>query len=385
MSSSQGLNFSPEGNDTNDDQELAKHLEKFKLRFPATYGGFMQDDSNPEVTFNSFNTHTPPDITPNTRIVAVLGITQKEAVMPASMWFISDFFAFWNLFKGLTTIQHWLHCVDLTPLVDQNTQYLHGNPYKPRKVVLDHKILKGAQSAESGNTPIRQCKETLLLSTFRDTIKAECTAAAAAAENVLVMMFGHGDEPTYGIYLGGRGKAHLFRPSTLKRQMGNLNVNLAMLTTQCFGGGWACTPKLNLTTMTAGGKKKPSKAWRYSGSWGRACGSMFATAIINTLTNHPVTEQPLGTLMNDEDELEWTGDQHDSYAQFSKAVYESLLRDVDKRGLEHEITFSAQDDAWSMCWGQRSGISPGGFRVPLERTQRPSRGRNSAPWRSIQS
>ncbi|KAL8670333.1 MAG: hypothetical protein Q9168_005120 [Polycauliona sp. 1 TL-2023] len=344
------------GTDTNDDQALSQHLNKINVSFPASYGGIMKDESKPEVVFTSFNTHAPPDVLPNTRIVAVLGLTPEEAVTPESMWFISDFFAFWNLMHGLTTIQHWFHALDIQSLVNTNKVYLHGNPYNTRKVVLDQAILN---QACAGPSPIQRSDPTLLAKHFREAIKTECTAAAAAQENVLLMMFGHGHEKTQGIYLGGRGSNHIFKPATLQRQMKGLNVNLTLLTTQCFGGGWSCSPNLNITTMTAAGKGQPSKAWRYSGSCGRACGSMFATAIINKLTKRPQTNEPL--IPDDDSESlqdppDWTSAQHTSYADFSKAVYESLLCDIDRRGLEHEITFSAQDDAWAMCWGNRTGI-----------------------------
>ncbi|KAI4274448.1 MAG: hypothetical protein LQ337_003929 [Flavoplaca oasis] len=358
MSSTQNLKFSPEGQDTNDDQSLAKHLQEIKLDFPATYGGMMQNEPNPQVTFDSFNTHTPPDIQPNTRLIAVLGLSPEEAVQPSSMWFISDYFAFWNLFNGVTPSQTWLHCLDFQKLIDKNGLYLHGNPYKTRKVVLNQTILSHART---GNDPLQHADPVLLMSKFRERTKSECRAAAAAGENVLLMMFGHGDCKSSGIYLGGKTKSSVFKPNHLKLLLKGLKVNVAMLTTQCFGGGWACFPKLDLTTMAAAGSGDPSKAWRYSGSCGRACGSMFATAIINKLTMNPLTNRPLAAEPDDDDDdtypqETWTGDQHESYAIFCKAVYESLLRDVDRRGLEHHVTFSAQEDAWTMCWSQRTGI-----------------------------
>ncbi|KAI4249759.1 MAG: hypothetical protein L6R40_000548 [Gallowayella cf. fulva] len=357
------INFSPEGQDTNDAKELATALSKIKVGIPSTFGGVMHSEDNANVVFDTFNIHAPPDITPNTRIIAVLGIPQEDSTKRANEWFISDFFAFWNLFQGVTIRpQHWLHCLDFEQLVQGEKVYLHGNPYKERKVVLDHKIL---QKAYQGKDAIRQVPPSqphMLLKEFKDTVKAECKSAAATGHNVLLLMFGHGDPDNYGIHLGG--KSTLFTPKLLKFLLKGISVSVTMLTTQCFGGGWSCSPHVNLTTMTAAGTTKDSKSWRYSGSTGRACGSMFATAIINKLIEHPATGDPLGT---EDDEgnggpADWTKDQHESYASFSQAVYESLLRGVDRRGLEHHITFSAQDDAWSMCWGPRTGIPLENFR-----------------------
>ena len=56
------------------------------------------------------------------------------------------------------------------------------------------------------------------------------------------------------------------------------------------------------------------------------------------------------------DETELTGHQEESYAAFVESVYENLLKNIDQRGWEHGLTFSAQDDAWAMCWRERTGI-----------------------------
>lgn len=39
--------YEPEGQSTNDDQSLAKHRQKIKVDFPATYSGMMQNEPNP--------------------------------------------------------------------------------------------------------------------------------------------------------------------------------------------------------------------------------------------------------------------------------------------------------------------------------------------------
>ena len=51
-----------------------------------------------------------------------------------------------------------------------------------------------------------------------------------------------------------------------------------------------------------------------------------------------------------------TDHQEESISEFTRSVYDSLLRDIDRRGQEHEISFEAQDDAWAMCWRERTGI-----------------------------
>ncbi|MCJ1458698.1 hypothetical protein MMC28_009072 [Mycoblastus sanguinarius] len=64
----------------------------------------------------------------------------------------------------------------------------------------------------------------------------------------------------------------------------------------------------------------------------------------------------------DEDEGTLTDQQEESYSEFTKAVYESLLRDAERREFEHEISFGAQDDAWAKCWRERTGIPLGDYK-----------------------
>ena len=67
--------------------------------------------------YPEFNTHIPPDITPNTRILVVLGINPKEAAPNQDGWFLSELFAFYHMFRGLTKNQIWMHGLDLDRMI----------------------------------------------------------------------------------------------------------------------------------------------------------------------------------------------------------------------------------------------------------------------------
>ena len=95
---------------------------------------------------------------------------------------------------------------------------------------------------------------------------------------------------------------------------------------------------------------------RCSGPTGRACGSIYTTASVHQLTKMDATNKSLG----DDDKMrdhtkkgscrfEDPHNQKGTYAEFTRTVHEHLLKDVDRRGYEHGLTFSAQDDAWQMC------------------------------------
>lgn len=91
-------------------------------------------------------------------------------------------------------------------------------------------------------------------------------------------------------------------------------------------------------------------------STGRTCGPMFTTALSQKLTKVDATKKSLG---HDDGKQGHTENQEETLAEFTMTVHEHLLEDVGRRGYEHGLTFGAQDDAWQMCWGERTGIPPG--------------------------
>lgn len=271
-------------------------------------------------------------------------------------WFVSDFFAFWNIFHGTTSSQTWMHSLHLDELVRQHTHYLHGNPYQTRKVVLDSDILRRAQV---GKFPLVRFKKNDLKNQFKRRVADECKEAEKANEIILILLFGHGYLPSHGIGIGETGDQgrSTLKINEFKTALKNIKAKITLLTTACYSGGWTCHPHLNMSTMTAAGDTQKSKSWRYSGSSGRAAGSMFVTAVIQGMTKSAATGRPLGEVKeDDEDEQELTEQQEATMTEFSKTVFENLHRDIDRRGNEHGITFGAQDDAWSMCWRERTGI-----------------------------
>ena len=346
--------------DPNDPIALQRSIQGLNLDRPPNpkgFGGVFSDPANKGSEYASFNTHTPPDITGNTRVIAVLGITTSDASPGETFsgWMLSDFFAFWHLFNGTTTAQTWYHCLDLDSLIGSHTRYLHGNPYKTRKVVLDADILKKVRSSKF---PLTYNPENTLCSIVKQKIKQECQAAHTSNENVLVLMFGHGDAENKGIQLG---KSYRCTLKVKDLAVKNVKARITVLTTHCYGGGWTCNPHVNMSTLTAAGSDVGSLSWRKSGSSGRHAGSMYATAIIRKMMEVGEARRPLGPKLDDDGEEEeateeQAKEQAESFAEFSRSVYRILLQDVDRRGYEHEITFGAQDDAWAMCWRERTGF-----------------------------
>ena len=246
----------------------------------------------------------------------------------------------------------------------KHQHYLHGNPYKQRKVVLDANIL--AQAKQARHPPQHIRPDHLKLET-KKIISSECEAAEFANESVLILLLGHGDDSNHGIELGKGGRATL-KINEFKSATKQFKVGITKITTSCYSGGWTCNPQLNISTMTAAGNQNPSLSWRFSGSTGRASGSMFTTALVEKLTRVGANKPLLGD-EEDDDDIVHTEEQQETYAEFTRTVYEYLLKDVDRRGYEHQFTFRAQDDAWSICWGERTGIPLRRFKERWDRLE----------------
>jgi len=101
-------------------------------------GGYLKRDA-PGI---SFITHTAPIVHHNSRIVGVCGILKEDSNPFLDGWFLSDFFALNYLMKGLGASQTWIATSSAEDLVKNYKEFLHGNSYRDRKVVLNEALLQ---------------------------------------------------------------------------------------------------------------------------------------------------------------------------------------------------------------------------------------------------
>ncbi|KAL9101423.1 MAG: hypothetical protein Q9163_003315 [Psora crenata] len=358
----------------------------------------------------TFNSCCPPDVQPNTRIIAVCGITdiitrqtvntaranapapkskgqlrqtiskskdlfsasrrqQRKEVKEAQEshglqqgsaspihdgWFFSDFYLFYHLFRGAGANQLWLTCESPERLVEKYGEYLHGDANE-RRVVLDESML--AQIRHANNT--RVFSREGLLEEFLRTLRSECHIAAQNHQPVLLLIFGHGYRETYGVGIGCRGgnpdRQRRFKTEHLRTILQGLNISVTLLMTSCYSGGWLYTPGLNISAATASGPRNETLSWPNS-IGGRCHGSFWATAVTNAFIKfedqratqfHPYPSEEIDL----EDERTSS-----TFAQLSRIIYETLFQEVDLSTCRHNIRFAAQDDAWEDEWRQRSGI-----------------------------
>ncbi|KAJ5039198.1 hypothetical protein NUH16_008979 [Penicillium rubens] len=114
-------------------------------RWPADFDGLplvrgghaRQPDKLPSMFISS----TVPVVHENTIILGVTHPTLSTASPKDDGWFISDFYAFNYLFKGLGMQQTWLTAVEPAKLVKKYGSFLHGNPYEERKICLSQELL----------------------------------------------------------------------------------------------------------------------------------------------------------------------------------------------------------------------------------------------------
>lgn len=111
--------------------------------------------------------------------------------------------------------------------------YLHGNPYRKRKGVPDAGIL--AQTKLSPH-PLQHFKPQNFKLQIKKMVAAECKAAEAANENVLILMLGHGESRNRGIMIGS-GDRGTFKIAEFKKATKSFKVGITMISTACYSGG----------------------------------------------------------------------------------------------------------------------------------------------------
>ena len=190
---------------------------------------------------SQFATTLPPDISPRTRIIAVLCVDQFTADPCEDGWFVSDFSDFLSLFGDAAPAsrQTWMHCVDFKELIEKHKWYLHGNPYKKRKVVLDKVIYaKWEKHLDEGKV-----SKTGMKLTFQNKLKEEVLKVAdlETEGHLLVLLFGHGSKKGGSKFLFPADKTDIqiaWAPTAFMRALKFAKgLKVTMLSTACYSGG----------------------------------------------------------------------------------------------------------------------------------------------------
>jgi hypothetical protein len=90
-------------------EETRKRLEGVRVNEPTTFGGKFnkEEDKSTARLYREIVTSTPPDITRETRVVAVCGVQQFEAMPSKDGWIVADMMLLYALLGGTSTSQQW--------------------------------------------------------------------------------------------------------------------------------------------------------------------------------------------------------------------------------------------------------------------------------------
>ncbi|KAL1895661.1 hypothetical protein Sste5346_005132 [Sporothrix stenoceras] len=320
--------------------------------------GHVTDD---KLRSRQFITRTPPRITPKTRIIAAAHPTSISADPRDDGWFISDFYAFNYLLYGQGQSQVWLTAARPEALLEKYGNYLHGNPFQDRKVVLSKELLESNELTEV--TYVRPCH---IIQRLLDEVKLATEQAKRDGGSVLLMVFCHGNNST-SLGLDGTGKTEL----TITRLQGVLEpyVPVCLLTTACYSGGWSVSKDINISTMTAALESDVSLSWPRSTRMGRAAGSVFAASVISALArtadkfpqddNEAMSVKDLSPHNpNDPSSPDLnTPLQISTYNSFCRSIWQSCQSLYRLWQRQHNFSFSAQGDEWEEPWTRMTGMT----------------------------
>lgn len=360
-------------------REVIEGLPESGAVVDGAYKNNEQIQSDQSLTGRSFQSSwSLPDVKPNTKIVGVCGISDWENLADPKEdgWFFSDFYLAHHLFKDVSQDQVWLTCVSPEYAVNKYNEYVHGDPSPgsigSRRVVLDRNMLDSMQD-------VRTVHPNDLLERVLSTIRQACRQANEENRPVLILIFTHGREDDYTMHMGGGDPQSCpkLAMASFKRAIGSqpLHSGLCLVTTACYGAGWAINPNLNITPLTAQSHFDESLAWPLSGTINKryCCGPPFGSGIAKILLKLAID----GFGMEDLEGF----DQSPTFAGLIKVV-EDTLRQFDPRQFDsrktfnietestespdysvHQPMFSVQDDEWEVEYSTRTGFPLNAFQA----------------------
>ncbi|KAF3060565.1 hypothetical protein CFAM422_011135 [Trichoderma lentiforme] len=311
----------------------------------------------------SFTTRRPPVVFDDSIIIAATHPNlQGNPVIDGS--FLSDFYAFNYLLKGLGSEQTWLTAADPHKLLAKREHYLHGNPFQDRKIVLDRDLLERGEL-----TPVTVIQSSEMIDRFLQEVRTGSKKAKSQAAPLLLLVFCHGGEHEFFLNSGNGEKGLTL---TRLKEAIEPGCRVTLVSTAYESGGWVVRDSsdpsfqpMDMTLLSA--SKEESNSWQRSLSVGRYCGSVFASSLIDTLTStaSPLLQHVDGAATNNDTANKEPSDlqprnpnqqQTLTYNAFCQSILDTCRDKVHRLWREQGFTFSAQGDEWEHSWTGRSGI-----------------------------
>ncbi|KAJ4287310.1 hypothetical protein N0V90_012708 [Kalmusia sp. IMI 367209] len=324
-------------------ENLYPSFEKLQIKGRTFKDMSNMNDLNPAILVS----HVATQDVENSRVVAVCGIPRWKGSPEDDGWFFSDFFAFKHILSGLGVSQTWIATVSAKQLVQEYGEYLHGNPYRDRKVVLNKEMVSQGFASDIMVVP-----EEGLYDRYLKQLELEASEAKERHQSLLILIFAHGSEfgEGGGFWLGEEGSKLVERSKF--RSIIHEGLPTTVISTACFSGEWAVDQKMEASAFTAAGPDEESSSWNGSPSIGRYCGSIYASSLL------AAWRKEVNSAQNIKQDISSPTDKKDTEAtfySFTGAVWDSLYS-LDKFASVHDIRFSAQNDDWSSGWSKRLGF-----------------------------
>jgi hypothetical protein len=325
-------------------------------------GNFYPKDEDASLHQVHFTSKCPPDVSPNTRIVAVCGITDIADAASPTMdgWLLSDFWMFNHLFRSAPVAkQTWFTCCSPKDLVDRYERYAHGSALQEPRIVLEERLLDTISAAGT----LRVVESKTILERFLKTVEEECKEAVKANQKILLLIFGLGDINSYGMTMGSGSNTEFSEKSAPQLKRKDLEAAVGketrctILKTPRFDDGWTIQPDLNLTLIAA-------KEHQAKGHWNPSLTPGFPSSFITSAICDTIfaTEIEDATETEDEENIEEPETEFDKWDRINdyRTEMSYIIRYHFRQNVrfhsEHQISFRAEDDEWTRVWDERSGI-----------------------------
>ncbi|KAF8428672.1 hypothetical protein EV426DRAFT_585308 [Tirmania nivea] len=223
------------------------------------------------VTLSAPLMNTIPEVTSNTHVMAILGVTDPDPG-EGDGWLLADFCLLNQLLRDTGKTQSWFMAMNVDEAIVDHGDIVHGNPFRERKVVC---------SRRNPLHDVTECAVEDIRNAFLQQLRAVCRTCQTS-DKLLLVMVGHGEEETYGLCIGEEEREEVLLRSEVDEITNAYlpaGTNVAIILTSCYSGGWL---SVDSSVMAAVSKDHESDSYQRSAS---EClrGGLFTQALINTL------------------------------------------------------------------------------------------------------
>ncbi|OBT68174.1 hypothetical protein VE03_02400 [Pseudogymnoascus sp. 23342-1-I1] len=293
-------------------------------------------------TSYEFPTITPPDVTPNTRVVGICGISSvrdENGAVPSDPskdgWYHAQFYLLHQLLMEQGVQQKWITSVSPDCLVDNYNQLTYPDTAGIRRIVLDRTMIQRGYLND-----VKVVNPKSLRDELKDTLDIEVQDGMQYREPILLIVIGHGYMKEGGIHLHNR----TFTSEQMRLwTMGA--VDAALVTPNPFAvreGGWLVIPSRILMNHPLSSDPYAQRCLADNGR-GKSCGSVWMIEVLNS----PAFKELMAPREPPDKKMD-----EKLIPGMVSAVYDALIGGSVKRS---GVDFDSGNDAWEIDYRKRRG------------------------------